>query len=93
MQNPGVAVKAKQVGVVAKAKVREPEQAVRGRARARAAGLKRCTMAMHLIPNPLRGQAQVDQSGALRKAANPSIGVRKSPELRAKASDLTKELV
>jgi hypothetical protein len=90
MRNQGLAVKVKQVEVVAKVRVRELEQAVK--AQVPAAGPKRYTMATHSIPNRLRDRAQADPSGALLKGENPSIGAQKSPETQAKASDLVEDL-
>ena len=85
MRNLELAVRGKRAEVVARGLGRAVK------ARAPAVGPKRCTMAMHSIPNPLRGQVQADRSGVLRKGENPSIGALKSPETRAKASDLTQE--
>jgi hypothetical protein len=91
MRNQGLVVKAKQVEVVAKARVRELEQAVK--AQVPAAGPKRYTMATHSIHNRLRDQAQADRSGELLKGENPLIGAQKSPVTQAKASDFAQEWV
>jgi hypothetical protein len=89
MQNLA-AVKVRQAEVVAKAKGRADEPAVKVKDRAEEA--KKSTMATHLIPNLLKDQGLVDQSGALPKGANPSIKARKNPEIQAKASDFTQDL-
>ena len=78
MPNPA-AVKARQEEVVAKAKDRAEE-------------VKKSIMGMHLIPNPLRDQVLVDQSGAPPRDANPSIKDPENPEIQAKASDFTQDL-
>jgi hypothetical protein len=83
-----LAVKVKQ-GVVA-AKGKALGRAVK--ALALVAELKKCTMAMPLIPNPLQAQVQVDLSGAHQKGENPSIRAPESPEIRLKASDLVEDL-
>ena len=90
MPNPAVAVKAKQVEVVAKARDRAAGQAAKAKDRAQEA--RKSIMATHLIPNPLRDPGQVDQSGALPRDVNPSIKDPKNPEIRAKASDFTQDL-
>ena len=88
MPNPAVAVKAKQVEVVAKARDRAAGQAAKDRAQE----ARKSIMATHLIPNPLRDQGQVDQSGAPPRDVNPSIKDLKNPEIQAKASDFTQDL-
>ena len=89
MLNPA-AVKARQAEVVAKARVRAVGQAALAKDRVEEA--KKSIMATHLIPNPLRDQGLVDQSGALPKDENPSIKDLKNREIQAKASDFTQDL-
>ena len=92
MPNPAVAVKAKQVEVVAKARDRDRAAGQAAKAKDRAQEARKSIMATHLIPNPLRDQGQVDQSGAPPRDVNPSIKDPKNPEIQAKASDFTQDL-
>ena len=90
MLSLAVAVKAKQVEVVAKARDRAAGQAAKAKDRAQEA--RKSIMATHLIPNPLRDPGQVDQSGVPPRDVNPSIKDPKNPEIQAKASDFTQDL-
>jgi hypothetical protein len=84
------AVKAKQVEVVARVKVRAAGQVAK--AKVRAEELRKSIMGTHLTHNPLKDQGLVDQSGAPPKDANPSIKGPENPEIQAKASDFTQDL-
>ena len=88
MRSLELAVKGKQVEVVARAK--EPDQAVKGPAPVEEA--KKSIMGTLLTHNPLKDQGLVDQSGAPPRDANPSIKDPENPEIRAKASDFTQDL-
>ena len=90
MPNPAVAVKAKQVEVVAKARDRAAGQAAKAKDRAQEA--KKSIMGTHLTHKPLKDQGLVDQSGAPPRDANPSIKDPENPEIQAKASDFTQDL-
>jgi hypothetical protein len=89
MANPGPVVRVKRG--VAEAKGRALGLAV-VKALAPVAEPKRCTTAMHLIPNPLKARVQVDPSGVLQKGENPSTRDPENPETRLKASDLVEDL-
>ena len=90
MPNPAVAVKVKQVEVVAKAKDRAAGQAAKAKDRAEEA--KKSIMGTHLTHKPLKDQGLADQSGAPPRDANPSIKDPENPEIQAKASDFTQDL-
>ena len=90
MRSLELAVKGKQVEVVARARAKEPDQAVKGPAPVEEA--KKSIMGMLLTHNPLKDQGLVGQSGAPLRDANPSIKDPESPEIRAKASDFTQDL-
>ena len=75
---------------MARARVKEPDQAVKGPAPVEE--VKKSIMGMPSPHNPLKDQGLVDQSGAPLRDANPSIKDPENPEIRAKASDFTQDL-
>jgi hypothetical protein len=70
---------------VARARVKEPDQAVKGPALVEEA--KKSIMGTLLTHNPLKDQGLEDQSGVPLRDANPSIKDLESHEIQAKASD------
>ena len=92
MQNLALAVKARQAGVVVKAKAKVKAAGQAAKAKDRAQEAKKSIMGTHLTHNPLKGQGLADQSGVPPRDANPSIKGPENPEIRAKASDFTQDL-